>query len=885
MPRDYEQVKKDVYKRLRKMRLAGDFKGMADYYNNVCERAIMAEDMNIDDYENSEYKLEANAVQDYFSTISSYDMDSDRYPCFVSVQNELLKKRTQEGAKLLNSYEYYQKRVENNEIEGTELLRDDPKTVSKLGSGLASGSSSISGFKAANIAFRSYYGLWMETDTILESYDSSKHGKKIDYLDKKRAPSTNEQTDLIRDEAIYNDPSIPEDKKEEYRKSIPEHPPMGDEHIIGGIRFDYSRFDPSKPIAKEPAYLKKIKQIGSVEEIDRYIEELKKDKDALLLYEEELRKFVLGIEPESKQLLEELKARDDGTDEASQAFEQSISCLDSLSKTVDSVNRGKLDPLNKPIITRYSISSDIENIQVDSIKESDPELGEKVKSFTERKIGELDKVWQQYGQAVSEKPEYSGTNSFLTSKMIDKIIKTAEKKKHLLELKQAFPEETADIAAKHKECTERNKKIDAVNDYLYSANRSKEMLAQPADIMAKDKATRKDNPSDTYNNFISQLERLQSMDPTKVSPEQYLGQLYHVQSAALVYENAHTGVLHPFTGWRDDAKERIDCSRRTNRIVSLMIKDLEPKVKKITPYLNDMAPDQMIQELNAQNDAVRNECKAREQQLEASFAFAKDKEASKEAVAEAYLKGKYEADINKYLADHPELNDEQRQQIRDNVSVDNYVRDTKPEIMGNEDFRKFMDNIKDTETLEQIKAMAQSDSSKLYDTVNTVTAQRKQAEQVEQAAHVQQQEEPEINEKKFSLDAKIKEAQKKLKQHNDAHHAPPNKLVAKFEYATIAVANLVKALQKENQMLDIDEKGFHDLVADTADTSKPFNAVISKNSDKEMFDKATYDNGQNLYSSYRKAQTQFMEHQQRKNAPDTRTAVKTHEHGGLNKRN
>lgn len=128
----------------------------------------------------------------------------------------------------------------------------------------------------------------------------------------------------------------------------------------------------------------------------------------------------------------------------------------------------------------------------------------------------------------------------------------------------------------------------------------------------------------------------------------------------------------------------------------------------------------------------------------------------------------------------------------------------------------------------------------------------------------------------FSLDDQIRQAQDKLTKHT-ATKKYPNKEGAKLEYATIAAAHLIKAQQSNGKLLDMDEKTFKAFTLDTFN-SVPFKTVVDKYNDKEMYEKATRDKGQDMYTSLSTAQKKYQEQEAVKNG-NNRTAVKNQELG------
>lgn len=846
MARDYKQIKADVWKRLRKMRLAGDFKGMAEYYHDIVERDSLMIEHDKENYANSEYKKEQDAANEYMESLTSHGIEDDRFTAFIEIQKELAKKRVHEGIKLNGGYDKIQKRIENDEIEGVELIRNDPKTVKKFTKALSLEKRNASKLKAYELSCRN----------LISIHSNLEDAPPVDLDATLREAGKN----------AFIEAGIPEDKINEY--DIPEIVPGEMKKIGEGFSFDYGHFDSSKPISKAPEYFTKIKQTDSIEELDAYRKEIEKDKENILVYENAARE----MGSESKKLLAELKTyAKEPASEAYQELYDSLENMGNIGGVYRSVNvqDKKLDESTETIIRHNKMSNllDLLSLNGEDYAKENPEFGEKIKSFAEKQTKHLDDVHKEYVSPVEHKPDYN-LEDFVHSGTCDKIIKLVDKEKHLRELKQAYPEETAEIAAKHKECTERNKKIDDLDDYIRSAQRANDMLAQPMKIMAADRK-KHGKGSASYENFTDRLREFSEMDPAKTTPSEYITKLQHLQSAAKVYEAQHTGASHMFSGWTDDAKERIDCARRVQTIASLKLKELAPKFNKIIDETNKI-PGEVVETLEAQNDAVREECRTKEKALDDRLAFDKSKEAFADIAAKTYLQNKYKADLDKYFAEHPDFTEQQRQSVIDNTaSVEDYVKETLPQMKNNEQFKRFMDGITDQQTLDQYKAMAQQNGgAELYGAINQAAQPQKQAEEI--APEQPQQEAP-----KFSPDAKIKEIQDMLGQAKERNGKVPNKNDARLEYAMIAAAHLVKVQQKNNQMLDMDEESFEAYATVLAD-SAPFKAVIKKYTNQVVYEKATDDKGQNLFTSYTTAQKQYQEYEKIKNGAN-RTVDKNQE--------
>ncbi len=74
---------------------------------------------------------------------------------------------------------------------------------------------------------------------------------------------------------------------------------------------------------------------------------------------------------------------------------------------------------------------------------------------------------------------------------------------------------------------------------------------------------------------------------------------------------------------------------------------------------------------------------------------------------------------------------------------------------------------------------------------------------------------------------------------------------------------MIRAEQKNGKYTDMKTEEFYDYAQELSKT-KPFSALMRKYKEQGMYDKATRDKGQDLYSSMKRAQLDYQEHLKKK---------------------
>ena len=115
------------------------------------------------------------------------------------------------------------------------------------------------------------------------------------------------------------------------------------------------------------------------------------------------------------------------------------------------------------------------------------------------------------------------------------------------------------------------------------------------------------------------------------------------------------------------------------------------------------------------------------------------------------------------------------------------------------------------------------------------------------------------------LDFEIQTAQSLLTQEKDQTKKYPNlnEEYIRVAYSRIVSAHMIRAEQKNGKYTDMKTEEFYDYAKELSET-KPFSALMKKYKQQGMYDKATRDKGQDLYSSMKKAQLDYQEHLKQK---------------------
>lgn len=296
----------------------------------------------------------------------------------------------------------------------------------------------------------------------------------------------------------------------------------------------------------------------------------------------------------------------------------------------------------------------------------------------------------------------------------------------------------------------------------------------------------------------------------------------------------------------ENADKRIDTVKGIDGFADTLIDTMKQKAALLQAKIRE---NQLAQAKEAQakkeTKAAVNEAPQPEQiNAEVPDAFAQEKEAFADLAADIWLKNKFVASIDEALAQYPNYPEDQKKQVYEQnmPKLGEYVSANKEKLKNDEAFKGFIDNIKDKETLEQIKQLsAGNDGKLLYRLINGEKLNDLQAEADAHKAN-----------DKVDLDEKIRNAQKYLieqknKLGKDEYPNPGHDDIAN-EYGTIVTAYYFKAYKNAGNN-DIDEQTFNKKFTNIRGT-KLLRDVINLTKPEEVYDKATHDKGQNLWSRF-----------------------------------
>ena len=422
------------------------------------------------------------------------------------------------------------------------------------------------------------------------------------------------------------------------------------------------------------------------------------------------------------------------------------------------------------------------------------------------------------------------------------------------------------------EIGQRDQEVRYMANFAESAQRGINALKGISAFLNNDKEGRT-KTHESYDYLVRQLDKLTEMRAEDVTPSQLIGQMEFTLGAAKSYSKAHTGWRHPFSAKHDAGIARLESAQLVEKVIEDKLAELRPLFyslngKRINGMVAQETKPSDCRRMNEEkNAAARTELA---QERIAHTTFEKQKEDFKDLAAEACLKAKYDASLEEHFSQHPEYTEEQREQVRrSTISLEDYVRDEKPALMRNSYFNQFISDIKDAETLEQMRTMARTDPSGFYSRVNAAAGMNRQDAR-------QQAMKAEAEEKRPTYDDKIREIQKKLKDSIKKTGRYPDKSGAKLDYATIVAATILKDGQKKKDGSGaalVDDKALHDLSEDIA-RSRVFGVVVKKFNDKQMYEKAATDKGMGLFTTYQSAEAHFQKYEQSKNNTQ-RTNLKT----------
>ena len=799
--RTKKAVEIEVNNRMVDFREKNDHKGLVDYMENVLDLNMTAGQLDPENAENNEHYFAYDKMLNLLAPMVFNDESRDFY---VRVRAEIAKRAIDEHVRFINKSKELEKRVLNEEIEDAEYLKHDKKLLAKTGLAL--------GFDGRRVYDLQCFDGMSRAALVAEGMAEIDINEYYNVIE--------ESTKLLK-----NHPDVPKGEEEFYKSALPENIPTNKYKVGKGIEFDIKKLGQKNPICDEAAYIKKLKGIKTAEELEEYRKEVLKDKQLLLDYEN----AALKMSRETKPLFDELKAK--AKEPASKEYQTLYESLENLGNVGNGLclldhGTNSLGETKESIIRHKAIKALLDFLEKNgkAFEKEDPEFAKKIQDFANSNKEQLHDLNTKNVVSVQKRFRPS-VFPVIQSSSMDKVLADIDVRKEQLEMKKYCPEQTASLKKMREDCARRNEKIDTVEDYISSARRVKKALKFLQDDISKDN-TERGGGSGSYNNFVSTLDKLFKMDPETTKPREYIAQMNFALGAAETYVSKHQGFAHPFSARLPKGAERFDKARLVRDILSLKIKEFEAKHLTNCSFL-DKDPKKELESLNAENDALRLSCKAKEQEIKELTAFRRAKEEFTELAANIWLKNKFDDTLAEHFAQHTEYTPEQIQNIKDTTSFEDYKNETKAQVLGNEQFKKFIDSIKDKQTLERMSSLAQGDGRGLYDSINTFAYNS--------------------NEKLSFLDEKIKAAQKSIDELSDNGRSI-NDQALKNDYAVIATAYYYK-LAKKTGADEINDAAFNRKLEEIKG-SKILSDMIVQDKGKTLYDQATADKGQNLWRNF-----------------------------------
>lgn len=819
---DSYQAGKQTFETASKYCRNKDYKGLVDY---CC--SVMADDPN---------SPQAQAINDLFEAMipnvgADKEFDPETKEFVKGVAEEIAKQSAETALNRRNAELDAQERIRNGEFPETRLVNDDPKMVRDLAHSM--------------VAYHTETGAkWRELNSVYSVFenkicDSMGNPKglvdgepSMSYAGGKRNEKVLETYQKNAPQFLAGMDNDPEGKyswlRNECLYSIPQH--------VNGFWFN-----PEPPKEGKSAF----------EKIPPHHEKLlKSTPEQFLAYEAEQKKK-LAIDAEAKTAMESMGESADflirEMDKKKQkykdtdAFKEMYAELQNFSRfgTKDHVFGGNLSDSEQ----MQNKSADVSSITADNalfrLEEqakkyaaTDPAFAQKVEGL----------VWEkriQYKRYLENKP-LSKKDMALFDKAREM---RTELKGKVYDPSKEIKEKTEQIGGENGTLAQMKDKYKKASLRMRGSNEYKHIGEMLDEI---------DTHYNTMQKTEEELEKHNAQeDPNALNA--LLGEVIEVLEWGENLKNWDRKYLeHKVKDgqWKkntnENADKRIDTVKGIDGFADTLIDTMKQKAALLQAKIREK---QLAQAKEAQakkeTKAAVNEAPQPEQiNAEVPDAFAQEKEAFADLAADIWLKNKFVASIDEALAQYPNYPEDQKKQVYEQnmPKLGEYVSANKEKLKNDEVFKGFIDNIKDKETLEQIKQLsAGNDGKLLYRLINGEKLNDLQAEADAHKANG-----------KVDLDEKIRNAQKYLieqknKLGKDEYPNPGHDDIAN-EYGTIVTAYYFKAYKKAGNN-DIDEQTFNKKFTNIRGT-KLLRDVINLTKPEEVYDKATHDKGQNLWSRF-----------------------------------
>ena len=270
------------------------------------------------------------------------------------------------------------------------------------------------------------------------------------------------------------------------------------------------------------------------------------------------------------------------------------------------------------------------------------------------------------------------------------------------------------------------------------------------------------------------------------------------------------------------------------------------------------------------------------------------------AAAESLLRSYHGQQMDAYFQQYPNMTEEEKQKVNAENNVDEYVQKSKENFIAGEDFQNFMNSVTNAQQLGEMQDLLQ-DAPAFYAYFRKGTYLKQAEPEMEIVENLVKNDgaykapaPEEAVSKKFKeafkgnsvsanieidldedyddslneyvdLDLELKLAQNSLTAEMDKTKQYPNYTHedVREDYAKIVSAHMIRAEQKNGKYTNMKTEEFYDYAKELSGT-KPFSALMRKYKEQGMYDKATRDKGQDLYTSMKKAQLDYQEHLKQK---------------------
>ncbi len=566
MPKKYEDMKKEVYAKMKAFEKAGDFKGLAHYMVSTAEMYIEEFETNpTQDFETANMNFFGTAINSYLEEMILDDnRDGHIFDIRKHITAEVVNARIALGKKM----DEVEHDMKLGMIKDTEFLADEPKMMSKV-------SSSLALRLAKNVSWKA-----QAADQMLLAAS-----EKFDFATDKRKyqadlPNLMNIQEQYFTEAWNSHNELDENTRQKYIDYASGAIAITDESAYCFGMNNTS--DPDKLIKSVPNSISLINECKSFEELEALKQRIQSDKQK----RSDFNNKRLAESKKSRELLEELKSKN--IDPPSKEYNELCEVLEEFGKLGNgmkslAVNYGKFKFLQNEPGDNNINSSDINKIykcmqeRCRNFAEKHPEhtgLCATIKDFAVQ--GEKDNK-AEFDEIQTARSKYDQGYFVFNVKQYDNIIKRIDVAEQRMFMNTEKP----------------TQRYNSIKNFYNASDDIYFGLLPLLDKITKDNEQREANKeglSGTYIDFVDAAKKVKADynfrkkkggDINNTMAKKFANNLEELMKAANAYTKDHTGITNLHKATHGVGAERLEWSKAFGEKIGRVLPGYKETVSKL----------------------------------------------------------------------------------------------------------------------------------------------------------------------------------------------------------------------------------------------------------------------------------------------------------------